>query len=123
LPGQRQASFAAWPETLLTAARTACSDPGQSPSEPAPGVLRCETLPTPDIAATLILTYGGTVETLPLYIISFTTVARDSDYLVTADSFIVVPQTDGTLRELRLPDPAVEAGMTDLLVAAGGTPL
>jgi hypothetical protein len=33
-----------------------------------------------------------------------------------------VPQTDGTLREVRLPDPAVSAGMQDLMRAAGGTP-
>jgi hypothetical protein len=122
LPGQRQATFVAWPQTLLTAARAACSDPGQTPREPAPGIVLCETLPTPDIAATLILGYGGTVEALPLYIISFTTVAQEAGYLVTADSFVSVPQTDGTLREVRLPDPRVEEDMMQLLVAAGGTP-
>lgn len=121
-PGQEQAFFAAWPQTLLTAARAACSEPGQSPSEPVPGTIRCETLPTPDIAAALILNYGGTVESLPLYIVSFTTTPQGAGYLVTADSYVVVPQTDGSLREVRLPDPAVAAGMQDLMRAAGGTP-
>jgi hypothetical protein len=121
-PGQEQAFFAAWPQTLLTAARAACSEPGQSPTEPAPGTIRCETLPTPDIAAALILNYGGTVESLPLYIVSFTTAPQGTGYIVTADSYVVVPQADGTLREVRLPDPAVAAGMQDLMRAAGGTP-
>jgi hypothetical protein len=122
-PGQRQARFADYPQTLFTAARAACAAPGQSPTEPAPGVLRCETLPTPDIAATLILGYGGTVEALPLYVISFSAAPFDTGFLVTADSYVAVPQTDGTLREVRLADPEVEAGMTELLVAAGGEPL
>jgi hypothetical protein len=122
-PGQRQARFATYPETLFTAARAACAAPGQSPTEPAPGILRCETLPTPDIAATLILAYGGTVEALPLYVISFSAAPEDSGFLVTADSYVAVPQTDGSLREVRLSDPAVDAGMTELLVAAGGEPL
>ncbi len=122
-PGQQQAYFAAWPQTLLTAARAACSEPGQSPAEPAPGTIRCETLPTPDIAAALILNYGGTVESLPLYIVSFTTAPQDTGYLVTADSYVIVPQTDGTLREVRLPDPAVDAGLQDLMRAAGGNPV
>lgn len=121
--GQRQAFFSSYPQTLLSAARAACTAPSQSPSEPVPGTLRCETLPTPDIAAALILNYGGTVEVLPRYIVSFTTVPADGGYLVTADSYVVVPQTDGTRREVRLADAAVEAGMMDLLIAAGGQPL
>jgi hypothetical protein len=121
-PGQQQAFFAAYPQTLLTAARAACSSPGQTPNEPAPGTIRCETLPTPDIAAALILNYGGTVESLPLYIVSFVSQSQDGGYLVTADSYVIVPQTDGSLREVRIADQAVEAGMMDLLVAAGGQP-
>jgi hypothetical protein len=122
-PGQQQAFFAAYPQTLLTAARAACSSPGQAPTEPAPGAIRCETLPTPDIAAALILNFGGTVESLPLYIVSFTSTAQGGGYLVTADNFVVVPQIDGTLREVRLPDPRVDEGIEDLLIAAGGTPV
>jgi hypothetical protein len=122
-PGQRQAHFSAYPDRLFSAARAACSAPGQVPTEPAPGLLRCETLPTPDIAATLILAYGGTVEALPLYVVSFSAAPDTAGYLVTADSYVAVPQTDGTLREIRLPDPAVEASLVDLLVAAGGDPI
>lgn len=122
-PGQRQAVFDDNPSAFLAAARVACNGPGQSPVVPSPRTLRCETLPTPDIAATLILLYGGTVEALPVYVVSFTSEPKDDGYVVTADSYVVVPRADGTELVVRLIDPEVEAAMTDLLVAAGGRPI
>ena len=122
-PGQRQAVFDENPSAFLAAARAACNGPGQSPVVPSPRSLRCETLPTPDIAATLILLYGGTVEALPVYVVSFTSELKDEGYVVTADSYVVVPRADGTDLVVRLADPEVEAAMTDLLAAAGGRPL
>jgi hypothetical protein len=94
----------------------------RQPSD-APGALRSETLPTPDIAAALILNFGGTVESLPLDTVSSASTAREGGYLVTADSFVIIARVDGALCEMRLPDPQVDQGMMDLLVAAGGTPV
>lgn len=122
-PGQRRALFDAFPAAFFAAARTACAGPGQSPVAPSRGTLRCETLPTPDVAATLILLYGGTVEALPVYVVSFTAEPEGDGYIVTADSFVVVPRANATDVTVRIVDPEVEAAMTDLLAAAGGRPL
>ncbi len=121
--GQSQAFFAAYPDNLLQAAIAACSSPGQTPLQPDPDTVRCETLPSPDSAAALILTYDGTVTALPLYIVSFAARADGAGYLVTADNYVTVPQIDGSTREIRLIDQRVAAGMMDLLVSAGGRPV
>ena len=122
-PGQAQAFFASEPLRLFDAARAACTGPGQRPVTPAPGVLRCESLPGPGLAASLILSFGGTVAAIPVHVVSFTSRPRDGGHVVTADSYVVVPQPGGSLREVRLPDPRVSAAMADLLAAAGGRPL
>lgn len=120
---QSRAFFAAFPDRLLGAAAAACNGAGQRPETPDAGTVRCLTLPTPDIAAALILSYDGTVSDLPLYIVSFATTASGQGYVVTADSYVTVPQTDGTIRTIRTIDPVVTTGMMELLVAAGGSPV
>lgn len=119
--GQSRAFFPAFPDRLLTAAVAACNSPGQRPETPDALTVRCLSLPTPDVAAALILSYDGTVTDLPLYVVSFDAAPSQGGYVVTADSYVTVPQTDGTVRTVRLQDPGVASGMMDLLVAAGGT--
>jgi hypothetical protein len=119
--GQSRAFFPTFPERLLTAAVAACDSPGQRPESPDAQTVRCLSLPTPDVAAALILSYDGTVSDLPLYVVSFQSVPAQGGFVVTADSYVTVPQTDGTVRTVRMQDPTVASGMMDLLVAAGGT--
>jgi hypothetical protein len=118
---QSRAFFPAFPDRLLSAAVAACNSPGQRPESPDASTVRCLSLPTPDVAAALILSYDGTVSDLPLYVVSFDTMPSEGGYVVTADSYVTVPQTDGSVRTVRLLDPNVTSGMMDLLVAAGGT--
>lgn len=121
--GRQTAFFATYPETLLSAAVAACRSPGQTPVQPAPGQVRCESLPTPEAAASLILTYDGTIEALPLFIVAFAAEPTPGGYLVTADNYIAVPQRSGAVREVRLSDATLDANMRDLLEAAGGESL
>jgi hypothetical protein len=118
--GRQTAFFATYPDMLLTAAFEACANPGQRPVRPAPDEVRCETLPTPEAAASLILTYEGTIEALPLFIVSFAAEPAPGGYLVTADNYIAVPQRNGQIREVRLSDARLDANMRALLEAAGG---
>lgn len=121
--GRQTAFFALYPDMLLSAAVAACNSPGQTPVQPAPGQVRCESLPTPEAAASLILTYDGTIEALPLFIVAFAAEPTSGGYLVTADNFIAVPQRSGMIREVRLADAGLDANMRALLEAAGGEPL
>ncbi len=121
--GQQKASFPTYPQGLLDAALAACDNPGQTPRRPAPDTVICETLPTPDAAAALILRFDGTVDALPLFVISFQARPQGTAYIVTADSYVTVPQLDGTIRQVRLVDSGVGSSMTGLLTAAGGTPV
>jgi hypothetical protein len=116
-----RAFFPSFPDRLLTAAVQACNSPGQRPESPSANTVRCLSLPTPDVAAALILSYDGTIADLPLYVVSFDTIPSDGGYIVTADSYVTVPQTDGTIRTVRLMDPVVASEMMDLLTTAGGT--
>jgi len=121
--GRQQAFFPTYPDLLLAAAVAACNSPGQRPVQPAPGQVRCESLPTPEAAASLILTYDGTIEALPLFIVAFATEPAAGGYVVTADNYISVPQRSGAIREVRLADTALDANMRTLLEAAGGEAL
>lgn len=122
-PGAQTAYFAGYPEGLLAAAVAACTAPGQTARRPTQGTVICETLPSPESAAALILAHDGTIEALPSYIVGFQAVTAEDGYLVTADTYIRVPQLDGTVAQIRLPDEGIEDTMRALLISAGGAPL
>ncbi|MCX7300130.1 MAG: hypothetical protein NTX73_07075 [Rhodobacterales bacterium] len=87
--GQQMASFTSYPQGLLDAAFAACDNPGQTPRRPVPDTVLCETLPTPDAAAALILRFDGTVDALPIFVMSFEAQPDGTAYIVTADTYIV----------------------------------
>jgi hypothetical protein len=119
--GQQQAAFDTFPDALLEAAFAACDSPGQTALRPSPASVRCETLPTPDAAAALILRFDGTVDALPRFIVTFDAAEDGEFYLVTADSFVTVPQFDGTIRDVRITDDRMLDDLSRFLEAAGGT--
>ncbi len=122
--GTQRALFPAYPEALLQAAVEACDDPSQTVVRPSRNEVRCETLPAPEAAAALILGYDGTVEDLPRFVIGFRAEPQDGGaFLVTAENYIRVPRRDAPTRQIRLRDPVIGAGLRELLVVAGGTPL
>lgn len=81
----------------------------------------CETLPTPEAAAALIIEHNGTVEELPSYIIGFHVVDDNAGTIVVVDNYIRVPQRDGMVVQVRLEDEGVTQSVRALLAAAGGT--
>lgn len=120
-PGLERAFFAEYPADLLAAAAAACADPGQNVSLPSRDEVICETLPTPDAAASLILSYDGTIEDLPSFVTGFATIAADGGYIVTAQNYIRVPRRSLPPVEIRLRDAILRDTMQRLLLAAGGT--
>ncbi|MCF2903805.1 hypothetical protein L0666_02300 [Octadecabacter sp. CECT 8868] len=121
--GAQQAYFPSYPSTLFFAAGAACDGPGQSIVRPSRNEVRCESLPDPESAAAIILNFDGTVEELPKTVISFSGRETAQGYLVTADTYIRVPQRSGGSQLVRFPNEQVQQDMSELLRAAGGRPL
>lgn len=121
--GAQQAYFEEYPERLFEAAAAVCTAPGQTVVQPNRDEVRCESLPDPESAAAIILQFDGTVQDLPTYVIRFLGRMTAQGYLVTADSYIRVPQRNGGTAQLRFPDPRVQTDLSSLLTSAGGRPL
>jgi len=119
--GAQSALFENYPDNLLAAARSACSGPLQTARIQRPDGVICETLPTPEAAAALIIEHNGTVEKLPSYIIRFHVVDDTAGTIVVVDNYIRVPQRDGMVVQVRLEDEGVTQSVRALLAAAGGT--
>ncbi|MEL6958299.1 MAG: hypothetical protein AAGL89_05035 [Pseudomonadota bacterium] len=83
----------------------------------------CTSLPEPEAAAALILQFDGTVDKLPSYVISFSSLNVTDGFVVTADAYIRVPQRAGGVRQVRFEDLQLSDDLAELLKAAGGTDL
>lgn len=118
-----QAYFTTYPERLFSVAAELCNEPGQTVVRAGRDEVRCESLPNPESAATIILQFDGSVEDLPALVISFAGRATDQGYLVTLDNYIRVPQRSGAVQLVRFGDDAVRADLADLLQSSGGRPL
>ncbi|SLN59836.1 hypothetical protein [Roseisalinus antarcticus] len=119
-PESARAFFASYPELLLGAVAQSCVDPGQALVRPSEDEVRCESLPPVEAAAALILEFDGTVDNLPRFVTSIASRSADGGYVVTADNYIRVPLQAGGARIVRLPDPALNRVIRDVLERAGG---
>ncbi len=121
--GATQAYFTGYPARLFEVAAATCDGPGESLVRPGRDEVRCESLPDPESAAAIILSFDGTVEDLPRYVIRFAGRDTERGYLLTADSYIHVPLRDGGAQRVRFDDPEVAAEVRELLIMAGGRPI
>ncbi|MEL7212225.1 MAG: hypothetical protein AAGK92_06155 [Pseudomonadota bacterium] len=115
------AFFSEFPSLLFTAAGEACNGPGDILVQESEGSLRCEVLPDPPSAAALILTYDGTIEKLPTYVIAFDTEPRDDGFVVRNEAYIRVPQLNGGEVRIKTPDRRRTRDIRQIFTAAGGT--
>lgn len=115
-----RAVFAEYPQFLFDAIAASCDGPGRQVVRPAPDELRCEGLPPVEAAAALILDFDGTVDDLPRYVSSVAIAEDAAGYTVTADTYIRIPQSGGTVRIVRIPDPQLDALIRSVFEGAGG---
>lgn len=118
--GTERAFFDAYPDRLFASLASVCDGPGKTIVRPAANRLQCESLPDPESAAALILSYDGTVTDLPRYVVGLQADPIASGYDVSTSYYIRVPQISGTAVEVRLRDPALVREMRRTLLAAGG---
>ena len=124
LSGQSpRALFAEYPEILFQAVEASCEGPGREVVRPSERELRCEGLPPVEAAAALILQFDGTVEALPRYVSAVALDPAEGGYVVTADTYIRVPQPSGALRIVRIPDPRLDSVIREVFERAGGRPI
>ena len=117
-PEAQRARFDVFPDPLLRAAVAACVNPGQTLRRAEADVVVCESLPSPEGAAAIILAHNGTVTDIPRLFTTLVVAAEGEGYLVTGDTYIAVPQRTGGVVQIRLPES--DAGIRDLLQRAGG---
>ena len=122
--GAPQAFCPDFPEALFLAHEEVCSRPGETVVRPNDREIRCEMLLPPEMTGGLILQFGGTVEDLPKLVIAFVAQsARSGGWVVTSDNYVRVPQRDGGIREVRLPNSDLQASTEELFRRSGGRPL
>lgn len=118
--GAQQALFATYPGAFFDDFAASCRASGATVVRPGADELRCESLPDPGLAAALILEFDGTVEALPVFVDRVYVEPVSEGFVVTTDSFLRIPQRDGTTDELRAPTEELVQSMRDALVRAGG---
>ncbi|KAA9009060.1 hypothetical protein [Histidinibacterium aquaticum] len=118
-----RAFFRSYPEGLFDAFALTCGGPGQSTVRPADSEIRCESLPPVEAAAALILAFDGTVDDLPRAVTSVASQEAQGGFVVTADTYIRVPQKDGGARIVRQRNAERDAVIRQLLTRAGGDPI
>ncbi|MEM1374258.1 MAG: hypothetical protein AAGF78_07745 [Pseudomonadota bacterium] len=119
-PGRQSALFSAFPEPLFDAVGQGCQGKSDTLLRPSPTELVCESLPSPQAAAALILQFNGDIEMLPTFITTLTAQDRAEGVLVTTEYFYRVPQRSGEVAVVRFRQPQIEETVRRVFASAGG---
>ncbi|MEL7098946.1 MAG: hypothetical protein AAGM84_08975 [Pseudomonadota bacterium] len=117
---ERVAIFPGAPTVLRDSFRAACTDPGDQFVRVNRQIRQCRSLPTPDLAAFLLVQYDGALE-VPKLIIQTEERGTGSSVEVGFSYFAEVTQKSGGVRRIYFRDRQLDAFIDRLLVAAGGT--
>ena len=117
-----EARFAARPDLLHQAFRDSCQGPTDEYSAPDGTTGRCQMVPSPDIAANLILRYDGALE-IPHIVVERQTRPVSDGYVVAISYFASIPQKAGAPRRVYLRSPELDRNFAALFEAFGGVPL
>ena len=121
--GAPQALYSEFPTDLFAFHAEVCARPGETVVQPSPREVRCEILLPPEMTGGIILQFNGTVEDLPKLVMALIAQPSDDGYVVTSDSYLRIPQQDGRVRLVRLPNDETRASIRELFEVSGGTPL
>lgn len=117
---ERVATFPGAPERFNALFQAACNDPGDRFVRPTRAVRQCRSLPSPDLAAFLLVQYDGALE-LPTLVIQTEERPSGGPVEVGFSYFAEVPQKSGTARRIYFKDRELDAFIDQLLVSSGGT--
>ncbi|MEL6915054.1 MAG: hypothetical protein AAFP13_11180 [Pseudomonadota bacterium] len=122
-PGRQSALFQSFPAPLFEAIASGCQGQLDRLTLVSRNELLCETLPTPEAAAALILQFDGDVEDLPVLVTTLEATESAAGFTVVTEYFYRVPQIGGQVAEVRFAEPRVQRTIRRAFAAAGGTPI
>ena len=119
-PGRQSAYFAEFPAALFAAVQGGCQRDSDTLIQVSRTELVCESLPTPEAAASLILNFDGEVTSLPLFVTTLKAEESGNGFAVTTEYFYLVPQKSGEVAQIRFREPQVERMIRRIFATAGG---
>jgi len=117
---ERTALFPGAPTQLRSSFRAACTDPGDQYLRRSGGIRQCRSLPTPELAAFLLVQYDGALE-VPKLIIQTEERGTGAPVEVGFSYFAEVTQKSGSVQRVYFRDRELDGFIDRLLVATGGT--
>ncbi|MEL6103702.1 MAG: hypothetical protein AAFV87_09905 [Pseudomonadota bacterium] len=117
----RLALFESQPDPLDDAFRAACDSPGDTIRMMSRGIVQCRILPSPDLAAFLLLEFDGALEA-PILVMQKRTTQADGRYLVEMSYFAEITQKSGAARRVYFQQRRLDSLVDRMLEAAGGVP-
>ncbi len=122
-PGRQSAYFAEFPEQLYTTIAANCQSDADQLFRPSHKALICETLPSPDTAAALILQFDGEISEIPIFVTTLNAEQSGSGYAITTQYFYIVPQKNDEVAVVRIAEPRTERVVRRAFELAGGVPI
>lgn len=117
-----EARFAEAPDLLHEAFAASCQGPTDDYKIVSTNTARCKMVPSPDIAASLIVRYDGALE-VPHIVVERQTRSDADGYVVGISYFATVPQKSGALQRVYLNSPQLNRTFDQLFRAFGGSPI
>ena len=117
-----KARFSGYPQALFDAFRESCAGPARDFVSTDRHTVECRELMPPDLTASVLLAYDGTLEDLPRLVVRFRAQAQQTSYLVTNEVFVNVPQREGSAVRILFNDRKLTRDLARLYTSAGGVP-
>ena len=125
-PGQdvrvNEALYIVEPTGLYTAFRESCQGPGTQYKALGATGAQCRLVPTPDIAAQLIVRYDGALD-IPYYFIERRTRQSEDGFVISFDYFATVPQKNGSEQRVYVRTRRLDRQIDEMFRLTGGQPL
>ena len=117
-----KARFPGYPQALFDAFRASCTGPARDFVTTDRNTVECRELMPPDLTASVLLAYDGTLEDLPRLVVRFRAEAQEASYLVSNEVFVNVPRRDRAALRLQFSDRRLARELAQLYSSAGGVP-
>ncbi|MEM1301993.1 MAG: hypothetical protein AAGH17_05360 [Pseudomonadota bacterium] len=118
--GRQTAYFEEFPAQLFDVAEQVCDEPSETLTKRSATELECESLPTPEAAAALILQFDGDIQRLPTLVNTLQATPQGDGYLVRAEYFFRVPQLGKDTIVVRIPQRSADRAIQRIFRMAGG---
>lgn len=117
-----EALYVEEPQGLYNAFRESCSGPGSKYTRLGTTGARCRLVPTPDVAAELLIRYDGALD-IPFFFVERQTRSEGEAYVISLDYFASVPLKNGHEQRVYLRSTRLDRQIDQMFRITGGTPI